>query len=489
MLLNQLLPQAQSSINIRELKLDSRKVGKEDLFFAFKGSQQDGRDYIEQALQQGALAIVYDPEDYQLAETVANQYPCVEFIAIKHLQNHISDIAARFYQIPAESLRLVGVTGTNGKTTVTQLIAQALDLLSEHCGIIGTLGVGFWHDLQDAKQTTPDAITTQESLANLLAKGARAVALEVSSHGIDQGRVAGLPFKVAIFTNLTRDHLDYHHTLENYGATKAKLFTWESLDKKVINQDDAFGKELIQHNQSEKLLTFSIDDKAADLYCENIEFNAYGIKAELVSPQGRGLLQTKLIGRFNLSNILAVIAGLLGLGYDLATILPTIPKLNAPAGRMQYLGGEDRPTVVIDYAHTPDALEKVLGALKPHANNKLWCVFGCGGSRDKGKRVLMAEVAEKLADHIVITDDNPREEPSVEILKDILQGFKKPQRVEVIADRKQAILQTISQAAGNDIVLVAGKGHEDYQEVMGKRSHFSDFEEVNKALQAWENKK
>lgn len=489
MLLNQVFPKNQSFLDIKGLKLDSRKVVKGDLFFAFKGSQQDGRDYIEQALQQGALAIVYDPEDYQLADTIVSQHPCAEFIAVEHLQHQLSSIAGHFYQEPANSLRLIGVTGTNGKTTVTQLIAQALDLLSEHCGIIGTLGTGFWSDLQQAKQTTPDAITIQESLADLLTKGARTVALEVSSHGLDQGRVEALPFKVAVFTNLTRDHLDYHHTLENYGAAKAQLFTWDSLDRKIINQDDPFGQQLIQLNQGQDLLTFSLEDETADLYCENIEFSEYGIKASLVSPQGKGLLQTKLVGRFNLSNLLAVVGSLLGLGYDLATVLMTIPKLNAPAGRMQREGGDGKPTVVIDYAHTPDALEQVLTALRPHVKNKLWCVFGCGGSRDKGKRVAMAEIAERLADNIVITDDNPREESSASIIEDILQGFNIPQAVSVIADRKQAIWQTVERAAANDVILVAGKGHEDYQEVMGKRTHFSDFEEVSKALQAWENNK
>lgn len=489
MLLNQLFPNIQSTLEIRGLKLDSRKVVKGDLFFAFKGSQQDGRDYIENALQQGALAIVYDPEDYQLADTIVSQHPCAEFIGVNHLQHQVSSIAGYFYQRPANSLRLIGVTGTNGKTTVTQLIAQALDFLSERCGIIGTLGTGFWGGLQQAKQTTPDAITIQENLAELLVKGARAVALEVSSHGLDQGRVAALPFKVAVFTNLTRDHLDYHHTLENYGAAKAQLFAWDSLDKKVINQDDPFGQQLIQSNQGHDLLTFSLENNTADLYCENIEFSEYGIKASLVSPQGKGLLQTKLVGRFNLSNILAVVGSLLGLGYDLATVLMTIPKLSAPAGRMQREGGDGRPTVVIDYAHTPDALEKVISALRPHVKNKLWCVFGCGGSRDKGKRGAMAEIAERLADNVVITDDNPREESSADIIEDILQGFKNPQLVNVMPDRRQAIWQTVQQATENDVVLVAGKGHEDYQEVMGKRTYFSDFEEVNKALQAWENNK
>lgn len=488
MLLNQLLPQVQKPIEITGLKLDSRMVQQGDLFLAVKGTQQDGRDYIEQALHKGALTIVYDPEDYQLADSIVNQHPYAEFIAVKKLQYHVSDIAGRFYGEPANLLRLIGVTGTNGKTTVTQLIAQALDLLNEPCGIIGTLGTGFWQKLQQGKQTTPDAISVQASLAKLLQEGAKAVALEVSSHGLDQGRVAALPFNIAVFTNLTRDHLDYHETLENYAAAKAKLFAWDSLQARVINQDDTYGKQLINQNNHKELLTYSIEDTTADLHCTNILFNEQGVTANLVSPQGTGLLQSQLIGRFNLSNVLAVVGSLLGLGYELAKVLAVVPQLKAPAGRMQCLGGNEKPLVIVDYAHTPDALEQVLTALKPHVKGKLWCVFGCGGSRDKGKRPLMAAIAESLADQIVVTDDNPREETSSAIINDILQGFNNPQTVQAIADRQQAILQTIAQAKSDDVVLIAGKGHEDYQEVNGIRSHFSDTEQANQALKTWESK-
>ena len=488
MLLSKLFPQSQKEVEIKHLILDSRLVEAGDLFFAFKGSQQDGRQYIEQALQKGALAIVYDPEDYQLASTIANQYPDTEFIALKNTQVHISSIADIFYNHPSNALRLIGVTGTNGKTTVTQLIAQALDFLGEPCGINGTVGIGFWGELKKAKQTTPDAISMQACLAQLLGEGAKAVAMEVSSHGLDQGRVAALPFKVAVFTNLTRDHLDYHKTMENYGAAKAKLFAYETLISKVINLDDPFGKELIKQHQGKTLLTYSAEDSSADLYCTDISFNTQGVEAKLITPMGKGVLKAKLIGYFNLSNILAVIASLLGLGHPLTKILEILPSLSAPIGRMQCFGGNGKPLVVVDYAHTPDALEKALAALKPHVKGKLWCVFGCGGSRDKGKRILMAKAAEQLADQIVVTDDNPREENHVEIINDILKGFNTLQHVEAIADRKQAIVLSIIRAAPEDIVLVAGKGHEDYQEVMGNRTHFSDIEEINQVLQTWEHK-
>lgn len=485
MLLKQLLPQTSKSIDVKGLKLDSRTVQQGDLFFAVKGTQQDGRAYIEQALQRGAVAIVYDPEDYQLAATLVNQHPQAEFIAMAELQKHISAIAGCFYGDPAYSLRLIGVTGTNGKTSVTQLLAQALDLLNEKCGIIGTLGAGFWQDLQEGKQTTPDAISIQANLAKLLAQGAKAVALEVSSHGLDQQRVSALPFQMAVFTNLTRDHLDYHQTLENYGAAKAKLFAWPSLTTKVINKDDKFGQQLIANYNDQTLLTYSLENTTADLYCTDIAFNDDGVQATLITPKGSGKLRSELIGYFNLSNLLAVIASLLGIGYSVTDILAVLPDLKGPVGRMQRLGGLDKPLVVIDYAHTPDALEKVLMALRLHASGKLICVFGCGGDRDKGKRQLMAAIAERLADHVIVTDDNPRTEDSSLIINDILQGFTQPQNVQVIASRQQAIEQSIKQANTTDIVLLAGKGHENYQEIAGVRHHFSDMEEASQILLGW----
>lgn len=485
MLIKQLLPQATRDIDIKGLKLDSRMVQQGDLFFAVKGTQQDGRAYIEQALQRGAVAIVFDPENYQLATTLVSQYPQAEFIAMTDLAKHLSVIAGHFYGEPANSLRLIGVTGTNGKTSVTQLIAQALDLLGDKCGIIGTLGAGFWQALQEGKQTTPDAISIQANLANLLANGAKVVAIEASSHGLEQGRIAALPFKVAVFTNLTRDHLDYHQTLESYGAAKAKLFTWPSLTSKVINKDDSFGQQLIAQSKDHMLLTYSLEDSSSDLYCRDISFHDEGIEATLVTPQGTGQLRSTLIGRFNLSNLLAVVGGLLGMGFKVTDILAVLPKLKGPAGRMHRLGGQNKPLVIVDYAHTPDALEKVLTALRPHTTGKLICVFGCGGDRDRGKRPLMAAIAERFADQVIVTDDNPRSEDSSKIIGDTLQGFNKPQEIQVIANRQQAIAQAINHASLSDVVLLAGKGHENYQEIAAIRHHFSDIEEANRALLGW----
>lgn len=485
MLIKQLFPQATHDIEVKGLKLDSRMVQQGDLFFAVKGTQQDGRAYIEQALQQGAVAIVFDPENYQLATTVVNQYPQAEFIAIAGLAKQLSAIAGHFFGEPASSLRLIGVTGTNGKTSVTQLIAQALDLLGDKCGIIGTLGAGFWQALQESKQTTPDAINIQANLANLLANGAKAVAIEASSHGLEQGRLAALPFEAAVFTNLTRDHLDYHHTIESYGAAKAILFMCPSISTKVINKDDDFGRQLIAKSDDQTLLTYSLEDSSSDLYCQDISFNDEGIEAKIVTPQGTGQLKSTLIGRFNLSNLLAVTGSLLGMGYTIADILAVLPKLKGPAGRMQRLGGQNKPLVIVDYAHTPDALEKVLMALRPHTKGRLICVFGCGGDRDSGKRPLMAAIAERFADKVIVTDDNPRTEDSSKIIGDILQGFNRPQEIQVLANRQQAVAQTINLASLSDVVLLAGKGHETYQEVAAVRHHFSDIEEANRALSGW----
>lgn len=485
MLLTELLPQAKQPLPIVGIKSDSRQVEQGDVFFAIKGIEQDGRGYIEQAINNGAVAVVYEAIGFNLVDKLIKQYPFIEFIAIADLIQHISLIAGKFYGEPANSLRIVGVTGTNGKTSISQLIAQSLTLLGEPCGIIGTLGIGFWKSLEEGKQTTPDAMSIQKGLATLKQQGAKAVALEVSSHGLDQFRVTALPFKVAIFSNLTRDHLDYHGSLEAYAKTKAKLFAWSTLTMRVINKDDEFGQKLIAQYQNKDVLSYSLENDTADIYCQSIVFDEQGVVAKLVTPYGIGTLKSRLIGRFNLSNLLAVVGSLLGFGYELAKVLAVLPELEGPEGRMQKLGGNHKPLVIVDYAHTPDALEQVLKALRPHVIGKLICVFGCGGNRDKGKRPLMAAIAEHLADEVIVTDDNPRHEDSVSIIDDITKGFKKPDTVNVIVNRQQAIASAITQANAEDIVLLAGKGHENYQEIAGVRHHFSDLEEANQVLLGW----
>jgi UDP-N-acetylmuramoyl-L-alanyl-D-glutamate--2,6-diaminopimelate ligase len=479
--LNQLLPQASGATLIRELTLDSRKVRPGDLFLAVPGLAQDGRAHIADAVARGAAAVAFEAEG-ALPMTAHS----AELVAIKGLAGQLSAIAGRFYGEPSRALRLVGVTGTNGKTSVSQLIAQALDLLGERCGIVGTLGSGFYDALQSGRHTTPDPVAVQATLADLKQAGARAVAMEVSSHGLDQGRVAALDFDVAVYTNLSRDHLDYHGSMAAYGAAKARLFAWPELKCRVINLDDDFGRLLASEERESRLIGYSLVDASAYLFCREARFDDHGVQASLVTPQGEGLLRSPLLGRFNLSNLLAVVGALLGLGYPLDEILSLMPQLQGPVGRMQRFGGQQLPLVVVDYAHTPDALEKVLEALRPHVTGRLLCLFGCGGDRDRGKRPLMAAVAERLADAVLVTDDNPRTEDPAQILADIRAGFAKPESVEFVHGRGDAIAQLIGKSQVGDVVVLAGKGHEDYQEIAGVRQPFSDLDETAKALAAWE---
>lgn len=478
--LNQLLPQAGSDALIRELTLDSRKVRPGDLFLAVPGYQQDGRVHIADAIAHGAAAIAYEAEG--AAEMTAASS---ELVPVRNLAGQLSAIAGRFYGEPSRSLHLVGVTGTNGKTSVSYLIAQALDLMGERCGIIGTLGTGFHGELELGRHTTPDAIGVQANLASLRKQGARAVAMEVSSHGLAQGRVAALAFDVAVFTNLSRDHLDYHGSMEAYGEVKMRLFEMPGLCCRVVNLDDSLGRVLAVERDESRLVTYSLHDSSAYLYCPQARLDDDGIHARLITPQGERSLRSPLLGRFNVSNVLAAVGALLGMNYPLDEILSVLPKIEGPAGRMQRLGGGDRPLVVVDYAHTPDALEKVLGALRPHTRGKLLCLFGCGGDRDRGKRALMAQVAERLADHVVVTDDNPRNEDPSHILAEIRAGFDAPDRAVFIPGRAAAIASCIERCGIDDVVLLAGKGHEDYQEIKGERLPFSDLEQASIALTAW----
>ncbi|HLA33220.1 MAG TPA: UDP-N-acetylmuramoyl-L-alanyl-D-glutamate--2,6-diaminopimelate ligase [Pseudomonas sp.] len=479
--LNQLLPQARTSVLIRELTLDSRKVRPGDLFLAVPGTQQDGRVHIADAIARGAAAVAYEAEGAAVMTASS-----AELVALKGLAGQLSAIAGRFYGEPSRGLHLIGITGTNGKTSVSQLLAQALDLLGERCGIVGTLGNGFYNALALGRHTTPDPIGVQATLADMKNAGARAVAMEVSSHGLHQGRVTALAFDVAVFTNLSRDHLDYHGSMQAYAEAKAMLFNKPSLRCRVLNLDDAYGRELAAVEQESRLISYSLEDSSAYLYCREAHFDEQGVRAILVTPRGEGSLRSSLLGRFNLSNLLAVVGTLLGMDYPLDEILQLLPQLQGPIGRMQRLGGGKQPLVVVDYAHTPDALEKVLQALRPHAKGRLLCLFGCGGDRDSGKRPLMAAVVERLADGVLVTDDNPRTEAPEQIFRDIRAGFVHPERAQFVHGRGQAIAQLIAAASADDVLVLAGKGHEDYQEINGERQPFSDLVEAAKALAAWE---
>ncbi len=479
--LSKLFAQASRDPLIRELTLDSRNIRPGDLFLAVPGARVDGRDHIADALKRGAAAVAYEAEG-------ATVLPITEapLIPVKGLIAQLSDIAGRFYGEPSRQLNLIGVTGTNGKTSVTQLVAQALDKLGQHCGLIGTLGTGFYGELQSGRLTTPDPIAVQATLNDLKKGGAKAVAMEVSSHALDQGRVAALEFDIAVMTNLSRDHLDYHGSMQAYEDAKARLFAWPNLRCRVVNLDDEFGRRLADADAESRLITYSLKDSAASLYCREAHFDDDGVRAVIVTAQGERTLRSRLLGRFNLSNMLAAVGTLLALDYALDEILKVTPTLEGPIGRMQRLGGGSKPLVVVDYAHTPDALEQVLQALRPHAKGQLLCLFGCGGDRDRGKRPLMAEVAERLADRVLVTDDNPRSEDPQQIFADIRPGFANADAVAFVAGRGAAIAQLIANAGVDDVIVLAGKGHEDYQEINGERHDFSDLVEAEKALAHWE---
>jgi UDP-N-acetylmuramoyl-L-alanyl-D-glutamate--2,6-diaminopimelate ligase len=460
---------------VRGLQTDSRRVQPGDLFLALPGMLADGRDYIGDAVASGAGAIAYETDDgYRLPGAP------VPAFGISGLRHKIGVIADRFYDAPSRRLVVVGVTGTNGKTTCTQLLAQALDQPPRRCAVIGTLGGGFPGALNASIHTTPDAVTVQRLLADFLDRDAAHVAMEVSSHALEQGRVNGVRFHVAVFTNLTRDHLDYHGDMTAYGLAKAKLFAHEGLKYAVINHDDDFGRRLLA-DVGAPVTCLSYGIEGGDVRAREVRPSPEGLWLRVQTPHGETELRSPLIGHFNVYNLLAVLATLLALGVELNDAAARLARAQAPAGRAERFGGaRGLPLVVVDYAHTPDALEKILTALREHARGKLWCVFGCGGDRDRGKRPVMGGIAERLADVVLLTDDNPRHESGDAIIADIAGGMRAAPRI--IRDRRNAIATAIEGAAGGDIVLIAGKGHEDYQQVGDERRPYSDRDTVRTLL-------
>ena len=474
------LSPGEQDILVRGLSLDSRKVAPGDAFFALQGTRQHGITFAPMALAQGASVV--------LAEAPAPATSAaVPALWIDHLSDQLGLIADRFFGQPSQALRMIGVTGTNGKTSTVQLLAQALSNAGYRAATIGTLGSGIHGALKTADRTTPDAISVHALLADFRDEGASHVAMEVSSHALQQGRVNGVQFDIAVFTNLTRDHLDYHASMQEYAAAKAKLFHWPNLSTAVINIDDEFGRALLRNLSSTvQVLSFGIEAENCDLKAKNIQQSSSGLTFDLITPWGSGVVHTSLLGRFNVANLLGV-AGCLGtLGFDFSQIKAAIAKMEPVPGRMNRLGGEvGLPLVVIDYAHTPDALEQVLSSLRLHSGQgRLICVFGCGGERDNGKRPEMAAIAERLSNIAIVTDDNPRHEDGDKIVEQILAGFRYPQRVIIERDRKAAIARAISLAGAEDIVVIAGKGHEAYQETAGRRIPFDDLLVARNALEA-----
>jgi UDP-N-acetylmuramoyl-L-alanyl-D-glutamate--2,6-diaminopimelate ligase len=477
---------------ISGITLNSRKVSPGDLFLACAGGHYHGLAFAEQALSQGAVAIAWEPDGAKGRYLASQLRLPVPLLEVAHLSQQVSRIAGRFYQHPSRRMTVYGITGTNGKTSISQLLAQAL-MDETPCGIMGTLGVGLPGRLKATGYTTPDAVTLQRYLFELQQQGVDAVSMEVSSHALDQGRAAAVAFDCAIFSNLSRDHFDYHRTLENYASAKQRLFQVPGLGSAIINLDDSFGTTLVESMaKGVKRLGYTLEG-AVDLstgldgwaQALTVEPTSQGMRIEVSTHRGETVLESSLLGRFNAANLLAVLLVLMDRGWSLQRCVKVIHALPTVAGRMELMGGTEKPSVVVDYAHTPDALEKALLALRAHCRGLLWVVFGCGGDRDRGKRPLMGELAQRLADRVIITDDNPRSESSAVIIEEILAGMESPDRAQVEPDRRRAILTAISQASKGDLVLVAGKGHEDYQLVGDRVLHFDDRHEVTDALNVW----
>ena len=473
---------------------DSRAVKPGDIFLAYPGERQDGRRFIPDAIAAGAAAVLWEPRGYGWhPEWRVAQLP------VARLRQRAGVIASRALGRPSHKLRIVGVTGTNGKTSCSHWIAQSLSLMEHKAAVIGTLGHGAPGRLTADVNTTPDPVALQYRLAEYLAQGSAWVAMEVSSHGLEQGRVNGVCFDIALFTNLSRDHLDYHRSMEDYGAAKARLFRWPGLRHAVINLDDRFGAELVGRIDHRKVKVWGYGMGKGEIAGHGLRLGLAGLRLRVATPLGEATVESPLLGAFNAMNLLGVLGVLLAAGMPLAPAVEALHWLTPVPGRMETLGGGDQPLVVVDYAHTPDALEKVLetlrdvtasgsgfratGSVPGSKNPQLICVFGCGGERDRGKCPLMGEVATRLADRVILTSDNPRGEDPRRIIADIEAGAHPDFRI--VEDRALAIAQAIHGAEAGDVVLIAGKGHENFQEIAGVQLPFSDVEVARLALERW----
>jgi UDP-N-acetylmuramoyl-L-alanyl-D-glutamate--2,6-diaminopimelate ligase len=472
------------ALGVKRLCNDSRRVRRGDTFVAYPGEAQDGRRFIAQAIANGARAVLWDSRNFKWNPTWR-----VPNLGVPRLRAYAGHIASRINGEPSARLRMIGVTGTNGKTTCSQWVAHALNATGLHTAVIGTLGYGMRGKLQPLTNTTPDAIWLHAQLAAFARRGARAVSMEVSSIGLDQDRVTGVQFDTALFTNLTRDHLDYHRTLHHYRAAKARLFEWESLEHAIINLDDKFGAELARRipRRGLKVIGYGFG-RAARVRGKNLIADEQGVRFDVATPWGAAHIVSPVIGRFNAYNLLATLTVLLTSGIGLRKATKALTRLTPVPGRLQSIGGGRRPLIIVDYAHTPDALEQVLRTLRDVIADdaRLICVFGCGGGRDRGKRPLMGRIAAQLADGVYVTSDNPRGERPLTIIGDVLDGIHSINETLVAtSDRRRAIRHAIARARRDDIVLIAGKGHETYQEIRGVRRPFSDAAVAQSALREW----
>lgn len=472
---------------VKGLSTNSHACQPGDLFIGMPGTRVDGGEFWESAIASGAVAAVISPQAAQkqptLDKTVQGKVPCV--IPVPRITQACAQIAAAFHRYPARQLKLVGVTGTNGKTTTTHLIDFFLTQAHLPTALLGTLYTRWPGFVETAIHTTPFAPELQQQLAAAVASGCQMGVMEISSHALAQGRVLGCPFEVGVFTNLTQDHLDFHRDMEDYFAAKALLFTPEYLQgRAVINYDDPYGRRLLERLDSKRVWSYSVSDQSADLWMSSLNYSSTGVSGQLHTPQGNAVFKSPLVGQYNLSNLLAALGAVLHLDLDLHSVIAALPHFPGVPGRMEQvqIGQDQDISVFVDYAHTPDSLENLLQAARPFIQGKMICVFGCGGDRDRTKRPQMGRIAALLADVVVVTSDNPRTENPERILQDILAGIPESVQPTVIGDRAAAIRTAILQAQPGDGVLLAGKGHEDYQILGTEKVHFDDREQARDSL-------
>ena len=476
-MLSQLVPDEVLSgdIWVSGITDDSRKLREGDLFLAMPGIDHDGRKYIGEVADRAAVILCEPP--------VPANAGSAQILPIAGLRAKSGNIASRYFGEPSKALTVFAVTGTNGKTSVANFVANSANALGIRCGVVGTLGAGM-PDKLDVRLTdgltTPAAVTLQSTLASLVDQGCAMVALEASSHGLNQRRLNGTSIDIAAFTNVSRDHLDYHDSMDAYLKSKKQLLQWPHLKTAIFNADDPYCGAMSSDVSADRIF-YGVANKA-DVVASSIDISERGVSFKLDSPWGASTISSNLFGRFNISNLLATVCVLGVLDYDLDEIAEVIGHITNLPGRMQAVRRTGQPLVVIDYAHTPDALHKALLALREHVSGEVWCVFGCGGNRDVGKRAEMGEIASQNADHLIVTNDNPRLEDPQEIVNDIVEGVDAGKEYEVELSREVAISRAIRQAGGQDVVLIAGKGHEAHQEIQGEKQAFSDFKVVEQCL-------
>lgn len=483
-------PETLPCLRINNISSNSKTVETGDLFIALAGLTRHAIDFVPDVVTAGAVAVVYDAQDPYCQQRIPllKKQLDTHWIAVPNLQKVTGEIASRFYGHPSRHFELIGVTGTDGKTSVTHLLIQALTRLNVNAGSIGTLGYGPSNRLSMTRYTTPDAITLQSLLSELYQSGCECVVMEVSSHALEQYRVSGCVFDIAVLTNLGSDHLDYHGTLEQYALAKSSLFESADLTARVLNLNDEFGRQLSKRYKGGSVNSYSssaTSNEKVSVKLQRSRMTDQGLQIDVKTESGLMTIQTQLIGSFNIDNCLACISVLTVLGFDNHKIQSCMQQIKPIPGRMEYFPSlKSQPAVVIDFAHTEQALAACLEAVKDYTNGDLYCVFGCGGDRDQSKRPKMAAVAEKLAQHVFLTDDNPRAESAQQIMQNILAGFKHPQQVRVIHDRQTAIETAMSQAGEKDLVVIAGKGHEKIQIIGDHRLAFSDHQVVRQIREA-----